>query len=208
MYRCPHGGSQRCRRLANPAATRRRGPNDPERRERIAQAAIEVVAEAGIDGVTHRAVAAAAGVPLGSTTYHFATLDDLLEVALHAAAEKNVHALKEWESALPPDADFAAALADLVMGYSTNIPDTVVEYDLYVAALHRPPLRKASAAWDEALIALFGSRTDPITGRLLAGLFCGLMMQAPCPTPAPPTTRSKPSSAAPSTAPPTRNSRD
>lgn len=161
-----------------PGATRRRGPNDPERRARIAQAAIEVVAQRGIDGVTHRSVAAAAGVPLGSTTYHFATLDDLLEVALHEAAEKNVHALKEWEAALPPEADFAAALADLVMGYvNEQYRDTVVEYDLYVAALHRPALRKASAAWDEALIEFFGIRTDPLTGRLLAGLFCGLLMQ-------------------------------
>ncbi|MFJ9780282.1 TetR/AcrR family transcriptional regulator [Amycolatopsis sp. NPDC101161] len=169
-----------------PAAARRRGPNDPERRARIAQAAIEVVAKRGIDGVTHRAVAAAAGVPLGSTTYHFATLDDLLEVALHEAAEKNVHALKEWESALPPDADFAAALADLVMGYiNEQYRDTVVEYDLYVAALHRPALRKASAAWDDALIAFFGSRTDPLTGRLLAGLFCGLLMQAALADPRP-----------------------
>ncbi|MGW3992148.1 TetR/AcrR family transcriptional regulator [Amycolatopsis sp. NPDC004772] len=171
---------------SEPGATRRRGPNDPERRARIAQAAIEVVAQRGIDGVTHRSVAAAAGVPLGSTTYHFATLDDLLEVALHEAAEKNVHALKEWESALPPDADFAAALADLVMGYiNEQYRDTVVEYDLYVAALHRPALRKASAAWDDALIAFFGSRTDPLTGRLLAGLFCGLLMQAALADPRP-----------------------
>ncbi|MFJ1761140.1 TetR/AcrR family transcriptional regulator [Amycolatopsis sp. NPDC088138] len=168
------------------AGTRRRGPNDPDRRARIAKAAIEVVAQRGIDGLTHRAVAAKADVPLGSTTYHFATLDDLLEVALHEAAEKNVHALKEWEAALPPDADFAAALADLVMGYiNEQYRDTVVEYDLYVAALHRPRLRKASAAWDDALTELYGIRTDPLTGRLLAGLFCGLLMQAALADPRP-----------------------
>lgn len=163
-----------------------RGPNDPERRARIAKAAIEVVAERGIDGLTHRAVAAAAGVPLGSTTYHFATLDDLLEVALHEAAANNVRELQEWERALAADADFAAALADLVMGYIHELyPHTVVQYDLYVAALHRPRLRPASAAWDDALIKLFSTRTDPLTGRLLAGLFCGLLMQAALADPPP-----------------------
>ncbi|MFI5606466.1 TetR/AcrR family transcriptional regulator [Amycolatopsis sp. NPDC051903] len=163
-----------------------RGPNDPERRTRIAKAAIQVVAERGIDGLTHRAVAAAAGVPLGSTTYHFATLDDLLEVALHEAAANNVRELREWEQQLDPGADFVAALADLVMGYLNELyPHTVVEYDLYVAALHRPRLRPASAAWDDALIGLFGSRTDPLTGRLLAGLFCGLLMQAALADPPP-----------------------
>ncbi|HWD05246.1 MAG TPA: TetR family transcriptional regulator [Amycolatopsis sp.] len=172
---------------ADPAGRRKlRGPNDPERRDRIAKAAIEVVAERGIEGLTHRAVAAAAGVPLGSTTYHFATLDDLLEVALHEAAANNVRELREWERGLEPDADFAAALADLVMGYIDELyPHTVVEYDLYVAALHRPRLRPASAAWDDALIQLFSSRTDALTGRLLAGLFCGLLMQASLADPRP-----------------------
>ncbi|WP_116040745.1 TetR/AcrR family transcriptional regulator [Amycolatopsis palatopharyngis] len=155
-----------------------RGPNDPDRRDRIAQAAITVVAERGIDGLTHRAVAAAADVPLGSTTYHFATLDDLLAVALTEAAENNVRQLREWEQGLPEEVDFAAALADLVLSFlDDQRSHTLVEYDLYVAALHRPALREVSAAWDEALIQLFGYRTDAITGRLLAAMFCGLLMQ-------------------------------
>ncbi|MCU1679572.1 MAG: TetR family transcriptional regulator [Amycolatopsis sp.] len=157
---------------------RLRGPNDPDRRAKIAKAAIEVVAERGVGGLTHRAVAAAADVPLGSTTYHFATLDDLLEVALHEAAEANVRQLTEWERGLGEGVDFSAALADLVMGYlDDQNPRTIVEYDLYVAALHRPRLRAASAAWDNALTQLFGSRTDALTGRVLAALFCGLVMQ-------------------------------
>jgi DNA-binding transcriptional regulator YbjK len=165
---------------------RLRGPNDPDRRAKIAKAAIEVVAERGVGGLTHRAVAAAADVPLGSTTYHFATLDDLLEVALHEAAENNVRQLRAWEQGLGDRVDFAGALTDLVMGYlDAPNPRTVVEYDLYVAALHRPRLRAASAAWDKALIGLFGSRTDALTGRVLAALFCGLVMQAVLAEPAP-----------------------
>jgi DNA-binding transcriptional regulator YbjK len=158
---------------------RGRGPTDPDRRERIANAAIAVVAERGVEGVTHRAVAAAAGVPLGSTTYHFATLDDLLVVALQTAAEHNIARLREWERGLRPDTDLAAALADLVVrGLTEERAQTVVEYELYVAALHRPSLRRASMGWDDALVELFASRTDDVTGRLLAAAFCGLLMQA------------------------------
>ncbi|RJQ89114.1 TetR/AcrR family transcriptional regulator [Amycolatopsis panacis] len=164
----------------------RRGPNDPDRRARIARAAIEVVGERGIDGLTHRAVAATAGVPLGSTTYHFSTLDDLLAVALEQAAAANVERLQTWAASLSPDEDFAVALANLVMSYLRDEQSsTVVEYDLYVAALHRPRLRPASAAWDEALVDLFGSWTDPLTGRMLAGLFCGLLIQTALADPAP-----------------------
>jgi TetR/AcrR family transcriptional regulator, regulator of biofilm formation and stress response len=158
---------------------RGRGPTDPARREKIANAAIAVVAERGVEGVTHRAVAAAAGVPLGSTTYHFATLDDLLVVALQTAAEHNVARLRAWERGLSPGADLAAELAGLVVRSLTEErAQTVVEYELYVAALHRPPLRRASTGWDDALVELFAARTDAVTGELLAATFCGLLMQA------------------------------
>lgn len=166
--------------------SRRQRPNDPDRRARIAKAAIEVVADRGVDGLTHRAVAAAAGVPLGSTTYHFQTLDDLLEVALRHAAEDNIRRLRAWSRSLPPDVDLAVALAEMVMDYVCHqVPHTVVEYDLYVAALHRPQLRAVSSSWDDALTELFGLRTDPLTGRLLAGLFCGLILQATIAEPTP-----------------------
>ncbi|OQO92459.1 TetR/AcrR family transcriptional regulator [Saccharomonospora piscinae] len=162
-------------------ATRRRGrgPNDPDRRNRIARAAISVIADRGIGALTHRAVAAEAGVPLGSTTYHFATLDDLIAVALDEAARLNVAALREWDAALESDTDLASALTDLVLDSVTQQrASTIAEYNLYALALQRPDLRGAAVAWDNALAELFVARTDPLTGRMIAMLTCGLMMQA------------------------------
>ncbi|EID55191.1 TetR/AcrR family transcriptional regulator [Saccharomonospora xinjiangensis] len=166
---------------AQEPATRRRtrGPNDPDRRNRIARAAITLIAERGINALTHRAVAAKAGVPLGSTTYHFATLDDLIASALDEAARRNVAALREWDAALPTDVDLATALAELVLDSVTRErANTIAEYNLYALALQRPSLRGAAVAWDDALAELFVARTDPLTGRLVATLTCGLMMQA------------------------------
>ncbi|WP_197318619.1 TetR/AcrR family transcriptional regulator [Saccharomonospora sp. NB11] len=158
---------------------RTRGPNDPDRRNRIARAAIAVIAERGINALTHRAVAAKAGVPLGSTTYHFATLDDLIASALDEAARRNVAALREWDATLPADVDLAAALAKMVLDSVTEErANTIAEYNLYALALQRPSLRRAAVAWDDALAELFIARTDPLTGKLLATLTCGLMMQA------------------------------
>ncbi|GLZ52347.1 TetR family transcriptional regulator [Actinomycetospora sp. NBRC 106378] len=157
---------------------RRGRATDPDRRERIARAAMTVISRSGVDGLTHRAVAAEADVPLGSTTYHFATLDDLLAVALQRAADDNIRLVRTWASGLPVDADLASALADLVVEHlNDQRPHTVVEYDLYIAALHRPSLRALSNAWDEALIEIFSARTDAVTGRVLAAMFCGLLMQ-------------------------------
>ena len=158
---------------------RRRGPTDRDRRDRIARAAIAVVAERGIDGLTHRKVAAAAGVPLGSTTYHFATLDDLVAAALDKAAERSVAELRAWEESLAPDTDLAEALAEFVLrSVGEKRADTMAEYNLYALALHRPQLRKAAVAWDDALADVLCARTDRLTGRMLSVLLCGLLMQA------------------------------
>jgi len=48
--------------------TERRRRKDPGRRDRIIDACLEVIAEHGVAGTSHRRVAAAAGVPLGSMT--------------------------------------------------------------------------------------------------------------------------------------------
>jgi TetR/AcrR family transcriptional regulator, regulator of biofilm formation and stress response len=160
-------------------ARRGRGPTDPDRRDRIARAAITVVARQGIAGLTHRRVAAEAEVPLGSTTYHFATLDDLVAAALDKAAERSVAELRAWAEALPPDADLAEELAAFVVrSVGEKRADTMAEYNLYALALHRPQLRRAAVDWDDALADVLSARTDPLTGRMLGVLLCGLLMQA------------------------------
>ncbi|MFE7332116.1 TetR/AcrR family transcriptional regulator [Streptomyces sp. NPDC057565] len=52
-----------------------------ERRDRLGDAAIDVLAESGSRGLTHRAVDAAADVPLGTTKNYFPTKDALLRAS-------------------------------------------------------------------------------------------------------------------------------
>ena len=61
---------------------RRGRPNDPERRSRIVTAALDVIRTDGISAVSYRGIAAHAGVPLGSMTYYFSTLESLILSAL------------------------------------------------------------------------------------------------------------------------------
>ena len=53
-----------------------------ERRIALLDAAIALFAESGKRGVTHRAVATRAGLPTASTTYYFASIDELVREAL------------------------------------------------------------------------------------------------------------------------------
>lgn len=52
------------------------------RRHELVTAAAALLREGGFDAVRHRAVAERAGLPLASTTYYFATLDDLVTAAV------------------------------------------------------------------------------------------------------------------------------
>ncbi len=61
-----------------------------DRRELLADAAIAVIAGHGMRALTHRAVDAAAGVPSGTTSYHFRSRRDLLRGILNRIADINV----------------------------------------------------------------------------------------------------------------------
>jgi DNA-binding transcriptional regulator YbjK len=159
-----------------PATTHRRR-YDPHRRDRIAAAAVDVVAERGVEGLTHRAVAAKADVPLGSTTYHFADLDDLLAAALERAAAENVSELRAWGETVESRADLAPAVAELIL--RSLGPDRglwMVGFELYVAALRRPALREFSVAWDAAFVEILTRYVDEPTARALVAACNGLII--------------------------------
>ncbi len=153
--------------------------HDPHRRERIIEAAVEVISESGLASLTHRAVATRADVPLGSTTYHFTSLDELLDAAARTVARRNVARLRDWAHALPGDADLSKDLADFIVLLATEHRQTsVLAYELYGGALHRPALRAASTTWDTMLAEVFESHVDTTTARALTAMFDGLLYQA------------------------------
>ena len=89
---------------------------DPDRKSRIIDAAIDVIAEAGVAGTTHRRIAAAADVPLGSLTYHFTGLDDLLEQAFSRHAERMSPIYEAHFDGVQTREQFVDAVTDLING--------------------------------------------------------------------------------------------
>lgn len=51
-------------------------------RGRVIAATVDLIYELGLDNLTHRKIAERAGVPLGTTTYHFDSLAQLIELAI------------------------------------------------------------------------------------------------------------------------------
>ena len=156
-----------------------RGHYDPQRARRIATAALEVVALRGVGGLTHRAVAAAADVPLGSTTYYSKTLDDLLEMAMREAKAQTDLELAQLSAEMAIAGEVTRPLAAYLYRTVTGqLGRTVVEFELYLAALRRPQLRELSEGWGEALAGTLVTHVGEDTATALAMLCDGLLLKS------------------------------
>lgn len=151
------------------------GRRDPERRERIISACLDVIAESGVAGTSHRRVAAAAGVPLGSMTYHFSGMDELLREAF-ARFSRSVSDRFERRMAEAEDAEAArrAIVAIITEDVFGTRRDLVLTHELYTLAAREPAFRTLTNAWMARSRAALERHFDPATARLLDALVEGL----------------------------------
>ena len=150
---------------------------DPGRKLRIVDAAIEVIASHGVAGTTSRRIAAAADVPLGSLTYHFTGLDDLLGQAFQRHAERMSPLYEAHFDRVRDRAGFVEAVTDLIHGEAgADTRDWAVAYELYLAALREPSLRSVTEAWMRRSRAVLERFVDPVTARGVDALIEGLVM--------------------------------
>lgn len=91
---------------------------DPMRSERIIEACLDVIVAEGVDGLSHRKVAAAADVPLGSMTYHFAGRDALLMAAFEKFARRASERLDAAMARAASPEEARAAIERHVLGAS------------------------------------------------------------------------------------------
>ncbi|WP_127500087.1 TetR/AcrR family transcriptional regulator [Actinoplanes solisilvae] len=150
---------------------------DPDRKSRIVDAALEVIADHGVAGTTSRRIAAAADVPLGSITYHFDSIDDLLEQAFRRHAEQMSPRYEAHFDGVTDLAGFADALTDLINGGAGgDARDWAVSYELYLAALRNPALRGVTEAWMRRSRVVLERFLDPVTARGVDALIEGLVI--------------------------------
>ena len=151
--------------------------HDPDRKGRILDAAIDVIAEHGVAGATHRLIAAAADVPLGSLTYHFRGLEDLRAQAFQRYAERMSVIYAAHFDGVRTRAQFVEAVTDLIDGDAgADTHDWAIAYELYLAALRDPALRVVTETWMRTSRAVLERFVDPTTARGVDALIEGLVM--------------------------------
>lgn len=116
-----------------------------ETRAKMLDAALDIMIEDGIRAVSHRAVAKRAGVALGSTTYHFSGIEELI-----------ISAFQHWQSrALMADSPFFRNTQKLLAPYEDGV----------VPASDRP--RVAAAIYEISLGYLCSQLSGKREDRLL-----------------------------------------
>jgi AcrR family transcriptional regulator len=137
------------------------------RHDAILDAALRLVARGGPRAVTHRAVAAEAGVPLAATTYYFASRDDLIGQTLLRCAERDVARLE------------GRTLTDLLDEDLTGDREQLIAtYEVWLEAIRSPALReitrRSSATYVAAARRLVG---DDLDAQLVVAALEGLTLE-------------------------------
>ncbi len=143
------------------------------RRAALVAAAAELLATGGFDAVRHRAVAERAGLPLASTTYYFASLDDLVVAAVERRGRDELAEVRAELDALPADAGVEAVVElvlDQLLGRESrrSLEAVLLRYERFVGAGRRPYLgplmREMRGEFDALLVdvlARAGVTLDP-----------------------------------------------
>jgi DNA-binding transcriptional regulator YbjK len=168
----------------------RRDARGERRRAELLDAAIDLIGSQGIDGVTHRAVAAAAGVPAASTSYYFRSKDELIHEALRTLAEREITRLRARREALGDGlADLeetTEALAGWIEEQLTPAGRIAIlaQYQLQLEAARHPEAREILSAWkdgtddlSETAMRSLGAGDPRTAGILLVSAIDGLRLR-------------------------------
>ena len=144
------------------------------------EAAIHVVAESGLRGLTYRAVAQRAGVNNSLVAHHFGSRDGLIEAALEYATSLTLEAFEESADLSRP---LARDLVSRLIGSDTALQ--TFQYELLLESRRTPSLRPLLVrqydayldAW-QAMLPRFGADgSDRALARAVAAAIDGLVLQ-------------------------------
>ena len=158
-------------------------------RAAIIEATIRLIGRDGVDGVTHRAVAREAGVSLSSTTYHFASKDEIVSEALRRVAALEIERIARDAERLFSDPD-VPSIARALAGWLTEqvqgegLLRVRAGYHLQLEAARRPELQAIHVAWGQAVqdlaervLRAAGSPSPRTDAAILASAIDGLRLE-------------------------------
>ncbi len=167
-------------------------PKGERRRDALIAAAAELLGSGGFDAVRHRAVAEKAGLPLASTTYYFASLEELVSAAVEHHGRDGLAEGRARLIAVPGDpvdeAELVELFLDQLLGTASRcggLDVVLLRYEQLVGSGRRPylaPLMRAMRVEFDALLTAIleraGHRFDAAALRDLVAIIDGSVISA------------------------------
>lgn len=154
-----------------------RRPNDPQRRERILEATLDMIAEHGIQAVTHRKIAGCADVPLGSMTYYFSGIDALLEEAFNRFTQQMSAQYQAFFDGVDSPAQACEAITGLIHSAQvTTARNMELMYQLYAFMSRQATLKSVMQNWMRTSQTTLEHWFDPVTARALDAFIEGMTL--------------------------------
>ena len=160
-------------------------PPNPERRVQILDAAIGILADVGVGGLTHRQVDDRAGLPAGTTSNYFRTRQALLEATAQRTVDLHWHRVEALQAAV--GSLTRGGVRALMTGMLSN-PDeqmrryTLARFELFMEGTRRPELQPflkdlQAAAVKSATVIFEAAGLDPTAEQMeeLSRLLNGYM---------------------------------
>lgn len=150
---------------------------DPDRRDRIIDTTLDVIAIYGIEGTTHRRIAQAADVSPGSVTYYFAGMEDLLQEAFTKLCELMS---SEFQACLQGITTKEEAVQTVINwaseGTWTKPRNLVLLFELYAFAARTPLMRPLLEQWMNTCATYLSRYFDPATAKTLDAFIDGVIL--------------------------------
>jgi DNA-binding transcriptional regulator YbjK len=156
-----------------------------QRRIEIIDAAIAVMAEVGLAGLSMRVVANQAQIPLGALSYYFDDKSDLVAQAFQQLSDREIERVVRTADRLQPTMpaeQLADMVADMIIdGFTSPRGAIVTRYELVTEASRDERLRPMFEAWYAAMVPalsrLFrdlGSHQPELDSRTVMAVMAGL----------------------------------
>lgn len=154
---------------------RRKRRYDPSRRERIIAVTLDAIEQYGIAGISSRKVAEMADVSLGSLTYYFESVNQLIAEAF---AQLSLTISSEYGEILGAARNREEALTAVVDIIDQKIwgsgPTLTLSFELYTFVSRNPQLKVLPQRWMQQSRVALEQHFTPATARVLDAFIEGI----------------------------------
>lgn len=151
--------------------------HDPERRQRIIETTLDVIAAHGVAGTSHRRIAELADVPLGSMTYHFAGIEEVLAEAFSLFTRQVAASYSAILDAANTLEEAREAVVEIITGKVWVSPrNMLLTHELYAYAVRNETMQRIQREWMQYSRTVLERHFDPRTARALDAFIEGAVI--------------------------------